>query len=85
MKPILIVIILVAACGLIVFVRTGDSFPLVHSFPLLGGGKPGIYHVAGIIMALMTINALRKLSRHGREKNGGYTWDEEVDDDDQSA
>ena len=65
MKTVWIVLIVVLLACVIVWVRSGSTFPIVQSLPLLGGYHPGIYDAGAGAMILITIWGLRRMGRRG--------------------
>ena len=68
MKAVKIVLVLILIAALINAVRLGQSFPLPHVFPFLGGMAPSQYDLAGIAMLLITLWGLARLRRNRRDR-----------------
>ena len=62
-----VVLIAVFAFALINWCRMGGTFHIVQSLPLLGGYRPGLHDIAGLVLVLLTINGIRKIRRNGDE------------------
>ena len=60
-----IVLIVILTLALINWCRADGTWHIVQCLPLLGGYRPGVYDVAGLIMLFMVIAGIRKLRRRG--------------------
>jgi len=68
MKAAKITAIAVIVLAFMLWVKGSTSFGhIVQILPFLGGNKPGIYDLAGIVMILITIRGLRRLRSSGRD------------------
>jgi hypothetical protein len=85
MKAILITMVVVTGLILIGAIKDVSPFNIVESLPFLGGEKPGVFHLGGIIMILITLNGLRKLRRAPSKTSGGYPLYDETPSDSQDA
>ena len=85
MKPILITIVVVTALILIGAVKDVSPSNIVEAIPFLGGEKPGIYHVGGLIMIVLALNGFRRLGRNSHSDSGGFTFSDHTPDDNQDA
>lgn len=81
---VIIVLILIAAAGLINWARADETFHIATVFPLLGGYPPGFYDLAGI--ALIVYAAYRVGRMGGRDagrRDARPSWEEAEEDDSQ--
>ena len=63
MKPAMVVAITLVTAALILWVREGATFPIVHVLPFCGGHAPGIYDLAAVIMLGITLWGIWRLFR----------------------
>jgi hypothetical protein len=65
MKAAKIVLVVVFSAALIRAARLGDIYPLPQALPLLGGKRPGLYDILGVLLVIAFLFAF---SRIGRKK-----------------
>ena len=82
MKAVKIALIIVFISLLIAWVRGGADMPIQQVFPLLGGHRPDIYDLAGIVMLLITCWGLKRLHRTQRNRSGRENRDYTPEDTD---
>lgn len=64
MKATKIVMTVVIALVLIRYASLGFGFKLPMILPFMGGSRPAIYEIGGVVIILITIWGLRRLGRH---------------------
>jgi len=69
MKTVTVVVLLVIACAIINYMRSGHySGPLPRVLPFLGGDKPSFHDIAGIICIGIAVWGLTRLFRNRDEE-----------------
>jgi uncharacterized integral membrane protein len=63
MKEAKIVLLIILIIAIINAVRGDFEYHLLHTFPFLGGQRPGIYDAAGIGMVIIFLCGLGRLNR----------------------
>lgn len=81
---VLIVLILLFSFCLINWVTGGESVPLAHLLPFLGGDPVSIYDIGAIAMLVIAIIGVRRSARSSRDwsDNQHFLLDEREDERD---
>ena len=62
-KEAKIVLIIILSIVLVTGVRGGFKYHILHTFPFLGGQRPGIYDAAGVGMIIIFLFGWARLNR----------------------
>ncbi|MFC1604018.1 hypothetical protein ACFL5F_03230 [Planctomycetota bacterium] len=66
MKAAKIVLVVIFSAALIRAARLGDIYPLPHALPLLGGKRPGLYDILGVLLVIAFLYAFSRIGRRKR-------------------
>ncbi len=67
MKAAAITLIVILFATLILWIREEAApFQIAKVFPFLGGDRPGLYDLGGLVMIIIVIMGLRRVCRRGR-------------------
>jgi len=69
MKMAAVVLVVLVAAVLINAVRGGEGFGLVDVLPGMTSDRPGLYHLAGVAMLLITIWGFLRMRRSGEDED----------------